>query len=284
MPYNPQDPDAFRQILKRLSKEQRLSSQMLINLVCADRATKLKQDQKALPRFDISRNAVDRFKQGESIRNISGLREMYRVLESHDECSYCFPPPLDQTLTEMTFQHAFSRFFSGGGQHSTYDLTVIGAKLIGTYIMYRPSWWPRSQPGFAQASLMEISATSGHFTISETQKFPATKAAASYQQHDTGAIASFAKFIYFMMREDAPGTAVKFGLVTLVFPNNRDALVNIFRGILFTSSTSSIFPLSKFFCRRIEVSQTIDSCSIKITDIPDDEAKSYLSESLKLPQ
>jgi hypothetical protein len=91
-----------------------------------------------------------------------------------------------------------------------------------------------------------------------------------------------AKFIYFLMREDA-GTAVKFGLVTSVFPNSRHSTVNWFRGILWTSSNLSIFPLSKFFCRRIDAPEGAKSSLIKSADIPDKDAKGYLREPLQLP-
>jgi hypothetical protein len=269
MPYDPQNPEAFRNILKQLTKDHFLSSQTIIDLVLRHR-----KDTAHLPPFDMTRSTLDRCKQGERIKNIRGLQEIYQFLENDPSYSYCFRAP----APPINLGVALTQFFSAGHQPATYDLSALGDKLVGPYTLYCPFWPPSAPPGSARISLMEITRLNSEFSITETQRY------AEFQQHDTGALCSFAKFIYFLMREDAPGTAVKFGLINTVFPHSGGA-VEWFRGVLFTSSNLAIFPLSPFFCRRRKHdSKSVDSTPIKIEDIPDEQARLYLREALKPPQ
>jgi hypothetical protein len=195
MPYDPQNPGAFRDILRRLADEQFLSSETIIHRVHGYRKAK---NDKTLPFFDITRSALDRFKQGKRIKNVQGLQEIYQFLENDPSYSYAFKtprPPIDLGV-------ALTQFFSEGGQHLTYDLKVLGSKLVRAYTLYCPFWPPSALPGKARASLMEIARAGSEFKITETQNY------GDYQQHDSGALFSFGKFIYFLLKEDSPGTAV----------------------------------------------------------------------------
>jgi hypothetical protein len=277
MPYDSSKPDAFRKILAAVGAGENLASNSMIAMVHRERAKK-----KITTPFDLTRSALDRFRKNHRIKNIAGLRELYRVLESDPDCSRYFPVATSAPPAEETFARVLTRFFAG--KQPSYDLATLGGLITGSYVMYRPNFRPPTPEGRARASLITIEAKESEVTIAETQNFPASGPEAAFYQHDTGAMGAFAKFIYFLMREDAPGTAVKFGLVNYLFPYSQNALVNSFHGVLFTSSNTAIFPLSKFFCRRLETPDAkMDSGLIEIRKIKDREAREYLSTPLKLP-
>jgi hypothetical protein len=222
MPYDPQNPDVFRHILKRLNIDQFLSSQAIIDLVLEHRQVR---KDKNLPSFKISRSALDHFKSGDRIKNIQGLQEIYQFLENNS--LYRFTSEAPQAPIHLGV--ALTQFFSNGDQRRpVYDLALLGDKLAGSYTFYCPLVPPGGQLGNARASFVEIARGNSEFKITETQRYP------GFRQHDSGAMFSFAKFVYFLMNEEAPGTAVKFGLITKVFLYPGDP-VEWFRGILFIS-------------------------------------------------
>jgi hypothetical protein len=282
MPYNPAQPDVFRDILRRLSEEQFLSSQKIIDLVRESRRGKV-----GLAPFDMTRNGLDRFKKGERIRSVRGLQEIWLVLEAHPDYGHYFlssPGEFRFTTADMLLPAALRHFFLANGSHSIYDLAEIGDGIIGSYIMYRPHWRPRIPFGLARSSFVRIWRENSSFNISETQDFAATDEEGAFVQHDVGAMASFGQFIYFLMKEEhAPGTAVKFGFVDLLFPHSGASRADWLRGIVFTSSTMNVFPLGKFFCRRTKEASAPKSNLMKIEDIPDADARAYLMEPLHLP-
>jgi hypothetical protein len=281
MPYDPGNPEAFRAILRQLSAQENLVSAAIIRLVEND----LKDKPNRAP-LNMTRSTLDRFKRGKAARHIPGLREIWRVLESHPNYGRYFPvSATPQTAAaDATLVSALPRFFSANIQQPSYDLSSIGDKIAGTYVMYRPDWRPRIPTGLARASIVKIAAAASGFSISETQNFPATATERAYWQHDTGAMASFARFIYFLMKEEkAPGTAVKFGLINTLFPNSGDSVVDWFRGIVFTASNLNIYPLAKFFCKRVDDEHAIQCRLMKMEEIPDEDAKMYLLPPLKLP-
>jgi hypothetical protein len=86
-------------------------------------------------------------------------------------------------------------------------LTKISDLLVGSFLLYRQNWWPIDPKAFtspveAVISLAEIAGGAGNLSITTTQNFPATDAEPAHLQCDAGALASFGKYIYFLMKEE----------------------------------------------------------------------------------
>lgn len=280
MPFDPDNPDVFREILRTIAGRLFLTSAKMIDLVHENRSGRKHEGRGP---FDLTRSALDRFKQGQRIKNIRGLRELWMVLETHEDTTSFFPKSDRPAISwDASLLSALPRFFAENGREPSYDLAVLGDRIAGSYVMYRPDWRPRIPSGLARASLVQIDHTGAGFSISETQDFPQTADEPADWQHDVGVMASFARYIYFLMREEkSPGTAVKFGLVDALFPFNGSHHVNWFRGVLFVSSNLAIFPLAKFFCRRVSEANEVQGRVMRIADIEDGEAKAYLSEPFR---
>ena len=278
MPYDPGNPDAFRRILKRLSKELFLSSEKAINLVHADRKSSSQTGQ-----FDLTRSALDRFKSNHPIRDVAGLRELWRVLESHEEYGHFFPREPDaqeMVPPEVALSSALKRFFTPpDGAPVRYKVDEIASIISGRFVMYRPNWRQGAGAGSMRASIVEIWTSNGILKISETQNF--MDGTRWFEQKDTGLFFAFGEYLDFLMKETDKGTTIRLGVVDGMLPENGPQEVEWFHGVLYTASNLAIYPSAKFFCDRITEGSPVRVGIMKLGEIPSEEAKQYLSTPIK---
>jgi hypothetical protein len=280
MPFDPNNQKEFREILNKLSEAHFLSSEMAINLVHGDRAGRGKDAQK-LPTFDLNRTALDRFKKGNRIKNIAGLRELWRVLEAQEDYAYAFPKPGEMqavTPPEEALASALNRFFSESIEAKPFfDVRKIRGRLAGKYCMYRPAWRLGVPAGLVMTSLVEIADTESGAAVSEVQNFPDVEPYGEYYQKDVGFIFTYGKWVFFLTGGSGGNTSLKLFAISEIMPGDETKRVTYFRGVIYATGHQALFPSAKFLCKRLNENQTVESKHIDPKDAPDREAVAYFT-------
>jgi hypothetical protein len=281
MPYDSSKAAEFRTILKTLSEEAFLSSDKALDLVHADR--RKQHGGAALAPLDLSRSAIDRFKSGGRIKSNGGLRELWRVLESHPDYAYAFSKPATVPMTvspEEAMASALTRYFSESSESKPlYNVGKVRRRLAGRYILYRPAWRLGVPPQMFMTSFIEIVDTDIAHCVFYEQDFPEDDKYGAYYQKDAGFIFTFGNSIYVLAKQIGEGTTVRLMVANTVErtegKENRK-WVEYFFGLMYTASYLRLYPSVKFFCQRIRANENAKSEYMLLENIPNAAAIAYL--------
>jgi hypothetical protein len=249
VPYDPGNPGEFAEILKKLAKRG-LSSDKAVELWRFRRPrTRAEGD---LPIPELTRATLNRFRNGDNVRATAALRQLWSILEAHDDYADVFPKvgePAASLSPEVALAAALKNYFSEDTQAAVrLNLDVIQKRMRGIYTAYRPTW--RIPGGYIMTTRMELLDDSEGRSVFEFQNFAESDLYTAHVQKDAGFLFSFGKYTYFLMGGTGGDTTLKLWVVEVIEPNDQSVPVSYFFGTLYTVGPERPYAAVPFFCKR----------------------------------
>ncbi len=263
MPYDPNNPDQFRVILKKFG----LTSTYILKIANAlgfpDNGTLIRQD-------------LTRFMDGGRTEKHSALALLWNTLEKHEIYSKAFPGDPAAMLAPALPSY----FMETPNAKVLYRPDSIRKKLAGRYTMYRAETHNGLKTGWVMRSLLEVVDTTSGPCIFETQRSPESTIRA-YEQDDAGFLFSLGEHVFFLMKQQKGGVCVKFFVAKKFDPSEDDQPIDTFDGVFSVASNQGMYGLRKFFCKRLALGEHIDYTSLAIKQISIPACRIYLHEDIE---
>jgi len=221
-----------------------------------------------------------------AFRNMGYLRGLWEYIAQHQDYRRYLPDAARQENSPETRtppHEALSAALAGcfierqGVRH----LRAIGAmieQLTGNYVMYRADLRGVKAglpyDGTINASRVEIFSEEKTLRIREIQDFGMTKRYGKIDQHNEGVIFTYGRYLIALM-DARKGTSFKCMALKEFSEYAGEAKITFFQGAIFVASEQTLYPSSKFFCRRIE--DTAAFGLFRPDEIDDELAKAYLA-------
>jgi hypothetical protein len=286
MPYDPDNPDEFRQILEIISKKWSLSSEQIIDLL--EKNQKQEADRLNITfklsgkPFGLSPGSLGRFRRGGNIRAREGLSELWKVLESHKLYKKIFVSSQDAAplySPDKAMAEALNLFFSEStNPKAPVDISALRKKLSGRYTMYRPQRHGMKESGYIMTSLIEILDIDSDISVREVQNFRKNRYLGKFEQNDVGFLFTYGRHIYFLLK-GVHVEAVKLGIIEEYFPDTLEQWTNFFSGSLYVASHLARYPLAKFICTPYLESSTFESAETLVKDIIDVRVRKFFMDN-----
>lgn len=278
MPYDPLAPQALRDTLRTLIHHFKLTRQHIRDAAIAHR--RQRGLSPVIPFID--RSTLGRFIAGDDIRNIEALGAIWDYLESVERYRPFLTRASDTAdkSPDAELASGLARVFSAGGAvKPLYDLAEVRRRLAGDYLSYRVSQ-RRGTTRLYRTALIRITDRDDGASVTETRGYLATETDAAYRQTDRGFLFTHGRYVFLLMTDDNSIATVRLQVVTELMPWGGGEDVNYFCGESFTTSDRRVFPVVRFFCRRLRLeadpSESFITREFPLSELQDPVAVAFL--------
>jgi hypothetical protein len=281
-----ENPDVFRKAFKEIRDEEYFGAHKMIDLASLTGR--------------ISAATLNRFINGAGGHTMGRhLRTIARTLMAHPEFKRHFErsDPTDSSVVSANATDPFDLFVAGmtqlfsdqGRMGTKFPLDSkagFGERLVGDYVLYRPSWRPfvenKRYSQEIMVSVLNISKSPFGYVVSDSQDFIQEGSKEPFIQRERGCLVAAGHYLYFLMKEIS-GTTVRLALIQNLLDIDPKISIGHFQGIFYTSSHLAIYPPAKFFCRRTNGSPAVQLGPRNPREIADVEARNYIADPLPPP-